>query len=61
MLQPTDPETLSNKEGSGGWTDLPEKGDRIDYVGGLEAAGDRNKRDEVEERGREVESTEREI
>lgn len=46
MLQSIDPETLSTKEGSKevGMNRLGIK-NRIDIVGGLEMAGDRNRRD----------------
>lgn len=46
MLQSIDPETLSTKEGSKevGMNCLGRK-HRIDIVGGLEMAGDRNRRD----------------
>ena len=44
MLQSTDPEKLSNKERSieNAWISL-ERGNRIDFVGRLEACGDGNR------------------
>ena len=44
MLQATDPEKLSNKDNSRAntWISLGRKA-RIDFVGGLEVGGDRNR------------------
>ena len=49
MLQSTDPEKLSNKEGSVGntWIFL-ERVNRIDFAGGLRAGMDGNRRDQAE-------------
>lgn len=56
MLPSTDPDRLSNKEGSRGAQDSPwEVGNKMDFAGGLGVGGDGTRRDQIA--GMEGEST----